>query len=688
MAQETEVFKLDLDAADFLDKAKNAKEALQTIGAAKNLEGLIQGISSSTRLLAGMAAAVGVVAAEVYAMKAAMDLVFAAEDIKAVNQQFETLTENAGIAGGALKKALEEAANGLIDDTELLKLANKALVDMGASAKQLPAIMETARKATAVMGGDLLTNVETITRAINTGQLRALKQLGLDVRNVDVIYREHAKTLGVATAALDDNGKRQAILNAVLEKGKTAFRGVNADAKEAQTTWQQTKVALSQLAEAFILAFDKTVGPTIKNYLKGLKDIAQETERWATAKFGEGPAQAAAQVGRLSDEITKLQGKLVDLEMETASKRVFEHVFGAGSAAKKVEELKNKINELRIERDTLELEASPEADEGDGITARMGGRFDVKEKRPRRAEAAGFDANEQLRIEAKLQSEIVALRRATFEDYLRTTDEEAFVKAASEDLKRLAEEETNAKISELKALQLQSNVDQGPKIIELQMQLHAQLLEIEDNTERARMDALDRLVSRSQTAADGISKAFRAGTKKAEMEFKDFGKRGEAMFTQFSSRLTAAFSAAGAEGANVGKIMKSMFLNVLADRAEAEGSLLLLSGLWPPNPLALGAGAGLLALGGFLRSQAGGGGGGAKGGGAGGGAGPEGGYKAGELSAASERPELAPEAYKRREVTVQIQGNYIEHPSMQEWLVDQIRKETDATAFKYEQVGE
>ena len=92
MAQETQLLKLDLDTKDFIEKLDKAESKLGSLGDPASVSGLVDTIKQ-------MGAVLGVVGAVAVGAKAALDLTLEAESVKAINQQFEVLTRNAGVSG-------------------------------------------------------------------------------------------------------------------------------------------------------------------------------------------------------------------------------------------------------------------------------------------------------------------------------------------------------------------------------------------------------------------------------------------------------------------------------------------------------------------------------------------------------------------------------------------------------------
>ena len=199
MADESILIKLDLDNKDFLNALKDSESGILGLSDTKNLKGLVEGFDSLLPLI-------GSVSVAVLALKTAMETVFDAESIKAINEQFEILSSNAGVAGDKLKEGLENAAGGLIDTTDLLKSANEALVKLGGSAAKLPELMEVARKASVITGQDLKSTFDLMVQAVESGNQRLLRRAGISV-DVTKAEKDYAASLGISSAALSDAEK-------------------------------------------------------------------------------------------------------------------------------------------------------------------------------------------------------------------------------------------------------------------------------------------------------------------------------------------------------------------------------------------------------------------------------------------------------------------------------------------------
>lgn len=678
MATETQLLKLDLDTKDFSSKLDEANLKLGEVSDPSKLTGLIDGLSSVTKIL-------GVIGTIGLAAKTALDLSMEAENVRLVNQQFEILTRNAGVAGETLKQSLIEIADGLVDDEDLLQAANAAVIQLGSNAERIPEVFTLARSVTTAFGGDLIANFERLNEALSTGNLRSLKQYGLTV-DQDRALRDYARTLGITVDALSEQERRTAILNAVLEKSRTAFAGVSNEVLVNTNAWTRLTVALGQLKETAAIVFDRIFGPLIKAEITGMTAIVQDFTRFLTAKFGEGPEAAQAQMERLTEQLNESGATIFDLE-----KKVEEMSRSYGAGAKYVGEYTAAVTQLNGEQRRFnELKA------------------EIAALRPEAAGGAGAGA-EQAVGDAKIQidSEVNAKRlevASKFETDLRNLQlarigQEISSATSIEEVERLQHERRVAmsqmlldKETQLRAAVLEGTMtrDQAEaQSVELRKALVADLRTVEMKAEDERLRALQNFAQVSSQAAGGFVAGFKSAAAQASRDVGNFSKLGQTAFNSFSANAANAFMELGKGTKSATEVMKSFFLNALADIAQSQGTIML-ANIY--NPAGMAAGAGLLVLAGLLRAMAGGGGGG--GGGALGSAtisaGQSGGFGTGGAMAPAvdvSQPQLE-EARRRREVQLVIQGNYFDTEATNRRLMEIIRSETDATGFSYVQIGQ
>lgn len=663
MAGEDKIsFKLDLDAEGAHEALKKLGEhLLHIVDKDKQIEKLVSQFKTLAIIGGGVAIAY-------QGVKAAIGFVAEAEEIKGVINQFEVLTEQAGIATDTLKEGMAKAAGGIIDDTNLLKIANESIVAMGKSAERLPELMNLARKATSVFGGDTEERFRSLTASISTLNLKALKQIGITV-DADKAMRDYAKQLGVAKDELSEAGRKQAVLNAVLEAGSKQFGAISDSGQKTKTILSQIDVAFSDLKEAAQLAFEAIAGNTVRSGLQSILRFAKELKTEAMADFGKGAEKASAQIETMTKRLEYFNAVLE--QNETMGGKLYDE---------------QTIRSMKAQRDELEktiavAQGAPDLSAG----VPMAGRGQRPKAEPGIGEAdkAGMIETEKVKariaemeakiLDAKLKQNEAAAIGATTDTQLeeiiskRAAMEDALVKAKLEALDQQAvKEPEKVRVIEAEKLQILAESANRQKGIENELR-------------ELRLRNAEEQVKNARTVADGMAAGFKEGSLRAKQDFQDMGKRGRDTFNTLNKTFVDSMTTWATTSAHGADIIKGFFLNMLGERAEAEGKLLIASSIFPPNPLGIAAGTALLGLGAYLKSKAGGAaGGGPSPGGAGGGA-PD---------VSSGGTTVAREEQKRKSVTVQVMGNYFETEQTKTRLMELIRESTDATDFKYVQIGQ
>lgn len=666
MASDDQIkFELDLDASKFKEGIEGARMALEAM--AKSSKALDEAMSQ----LKGLGEIAAVLYGAFKILQAVVGSVFEAENIKAVNQQFEILAKNAGVAGDALKEGLVKAAGGLVDDTDLIQAANKALVSMGDSANKLPDIMGLARKATAAFGGDLKNNFEAITQAVSTGNMKMLKGMNIVVDSEEAM-RRYAMSIGRTASQLTETERRHALLNAVLDKGKTAFEGVSDSVREAHNTWAQTVVMLKQVGETLTLVFEKTWGETVRKYLSGIREIASDTKKFIEYLYGTESKED--QIQRVSKEIVQLKAHLIDLE---AGKRGWwDSVFGP-SIQEQISKTRSQIEIAQMELNGLKNAASSPVEVK--ATAGRGG-IETPEQRAARLRDAQLDT--------KFAADYLKLQ----EQQLEFSEKIATSKAEWDNLEMSRRVTMEAqRDAELRAAQARydsglidaNNFQLAKEQIELQFMQRRE--EMRRTEEQRQLEIYDNQLRNAQNVGAGIGAAFRQGGAQAAAGMKNFGQQGQMMFKSFEKNSVSALQAFGAGTATASEAAKGFLFGMLADVAEAYGRMMMLTAFetFPAiNVPKLAAGAALVALSGFLRSQASG-----KSAGVGAPSGGVGGGAMGGVAGAAPEANVAQQETQKKSVTIAIQGNYFDTDQTRTRLLELVREASDATDYKYVQIG-
>jgi hypothetical protein len=674
---------VDLDTSEAIKKLSGLSDKITDSFEPKKADDLI----GSFKMLAVQAFAAVAVFETV---KKALEAIFEAEQIKAINQQFEVLAKNAGVAGAALKKGLEEAADGLADDTDLLKAANQALVSMGSNAADLPKTLDLARKVTAAFGGDLLQNFETLNQAIATGNTRMLKQFGIIVDTSQAV-KDYAKANGLAANELSKAGEQAALFQTITERGNKALAGVDLEVTKSKNAFDRLLVSLNQFKEAIILAFEKVAGPTVEKFFSGLNDMVGRFKTYLVSSFGEGVEKASATVEKLTPLLSEYQAELEKLEAMSPMQQFWE------GAQARIPQLKRSIEEIKTELVAAQQEVAAAASSApaqevtgpDGKVGTGGAEADAADKELRKQNLAKFN------------QEILQMEMAKNQALMQTATEFQQFEDLQRQQKATLEEQYLLQIEQIKLKPYLREGEAQTQILALTATHNAQMAALDSKLKDDRIRFIEEWAKRGQSATEQFSRGFQKMGLQAQADLGNLAKQGEFVSGVLTSHLVSAFTEIGKGSKNGADIMKGFLLGTLADIALQYGTVLTSMGIGLGDPVKIAAGAALLALGGLLKGLAGSQGGAttvSSGASSGGSAASYGGGRefstpgstqtADKLTPMDSTETVSQQEQKKKTVTVQIQGNYFETEETRRKLMDMIRSESDATDFRYVQVGQ
>lgn len=677
MADENDVsFKFTADTKELITSINSTKEAILSLGESKNLSGLIAGLENI-----GIIA--GTLGVAFFAVKEAFEAVFDAEKLKQTNAQFEMLATNAGVASEALLEQMKHASAGLIDENTLLQITNKGLVELGSNAERLGEVMELARKVTAVFGGDLSDRFQQISQAIATGQTRMLRQIGLTV-DANKAHIEYAKSIGVTVGALTDMDKQTALLNAVMEAGDTRFKGANANLTEAHNNWMQFKATMKDVGDALTLIFDKIFGGYIKEALQGLSLMAKDFMHLAGI-YGTGTEGMKAQSSALKEEVKSLEKELFKLNMTT-------NEYNKAS----VQASSNEINKKLTEKIALikQLDAKLAEDrKNQEETA-------DKERSAIEAEQARKRAELGRETQIKVDKELNTLRKQGLQTSFENSKEQWMTEAQ---YKELIEQNTQEKINQIQA-KAQNQIDEYERqrrdgklttaqFEELQdaiqtdanLESHKLKLELIDQEQKRLEEFYNWQMIHGKTSTQQIEAGWQSAGIQAVQSLQKSANIGAVAFGSLQKNSKAAFIAMGDGSKSAGDAMKGFIFSSLADIAEAQGELHVAAGIASMNPVEFAEGGVLLALSGFLRSQAGGG---SSMGGSGGGGGGGGGVSSSSSSSAGDSAAPSAQVTPAQHMQIVVQGNIFDSDATRTRLMELMRQAQDMQDFRLVQIGQ
>lgn len=666
-------FTLDLDNSSFLEGAKQSLDAINSIGKSGGIESLVSGLEEGLGEIA-------LIAVALEGMKKAFEIAFDADHIRAVNAQFDAFAVNAGVVPEKLKQGLEDASHGWVDNTTLMSAANKAMSQLTVGTEKLPEVMDLARRATATMGGDFVENFESMTQAIANGNVKALAHLGLKI-DLNKAYRDYASSIGVTVDVLSQEGQQQARLNALLDLGKTKFQSNTEALTETTNTWKVFKATLSEVSEVLTILFDRVLGPILRTTFTMMNKSLSDVKNSLLATFGIGAEKVEGMTG-------KLKTLTEELEQAKKAQAAATDFSSAQQAANRVTALTNQIKNYN--------------DELNKVKTTDKAYLAQQQQQAAQEEAIGnqkvqhhsVDLDKKAKKEAEYAKEVENLKKQVLDEEMKsmTTIDQANSIFQQKEKMELAQ--IDAQRMALIAKHRQALISENAFKEQMAQLDHLRTLKAEHDTaqqEAMQKQALDNYVRQSNNAFEGISRSFHAHAMKAEMDLKNWGMLGDTVFDSMSNNAVAGFEAIGSGAQSAGDAMKGFMFNSLAEIAEAEGKLLLATALL--NPANAVAGAALLVLAGFLKSQAGAagakGGGSIGGGGSGGSTGGAATPSAGSVGGGQPLPSQAAANTSNGNGMTQIvvQGSIFDSAATQTRMADLVRAASDGTGFSIQRIG-
>lgn len=649
----------DKVAKSFSNSSEDIKDAIGEIS--PSLGSLSNNISKA------IASPLGLVTASVVALGAAVkgsfDLTLAGEKLLKIDKQFESLSTSAGIAGDKLKDAFITSLDGLIDDSDAIQALNKSIVTLGLKAGQLPQVMELARKATNLFGGDVVNNFEAINQAIATGATRQLRGLGLII-NSDEAYAKYAKSIGVTKDLLTESGKQQALLNEVLEKGEAKFAGVALRSDNLTESLQRLKVESNNSLEDFQKSFAKSFGPPATRLIDfitekikggiGLKELAAivvSPSSVLSALTSQATRAAAGldltvlSVEDLKTKITEsystidgLNKRIIDLTAQRKEAKDISTIARLDndlratktSAIEAEKQLKSLYSALNLKlgpedlSTTLPVGAKKPTIADDSVDQKFLSEATMK----REKELTDFLLQQnQARLNSKIQTNVIALNNTlTNAAKLQLTEENLDIQD------KLREEQKNQQIAAIRLKYkddtLNNKVDEKIALQAIEENFAQQRIQAEQNRFQQlkllnqqfvfeQTTGFQTVLSGFQLMSDGMNEAATKTNESLSKQFKDLG---ETIFNSVGSRVGSAFQAFGSalrKGEDAGQAFVNTMGKQIAEIASQIGNFFIQAGIARvaasygadgTGYVMIAAGAALNVIGGMISASIGGGG--------------------------------------------------------------------------------
>lgn len=141
-------------------------------------------------------------------------------DVADLQSSFTALTGAIGESADVMLGKLRSAFGGTITDADLMQSANEALAK-GAqlTAGHMDTLAKSARTMADMVGGDAKASFDSMLSAIAKGNEKELRQLPINMANIEKSVKAHASALGVESKELTVSQRQHALRNAVLAEG-------------------------------------------------------------------------------------------------------------------------------------------------------------------------------------------------------------------------------------------------------------------------------------------------------------------------------------------------------------------------------------------------------------------------------------------------------------------------------------
>jgi hypothetical protein len=272
-----------------------------------------------------------------------------AGELEGIKTGFETLQKSIGQAPLSSLKALRDATQGLISDTQLYQRANQAVL-LGVPTDTFNSAAAAAVKLGRAMGIDAAFGLESLSLGLGRQSRLYLDNLGIIV-SAEEAYRNFGKTVGKSAADLDDAEKKAAFFAEALKKIKERADELPDPLDSVAIAQQKAAVAQDNTNRAFLEAFNNTRSLTEAYKLQAA--IVEASSKNAVI-FGAVYGELAAVVRDLTNKVW-----LLTLGFTTGLAQGINALFKV-SPEKQVEKLNASISatQKQIEALTSEIEAA------------------------------------------------------------------------------------------------------------------------------------------------------------------------------------------------------------------------------------------------------------------------------------------------------------------------------------------
>jgi hypothetical protein len=294
-------------------------------GAIGNVENSLKGLDKSAGTLAdglgGLLAGAGIagIGALVAGIGgAAVDMAKTAAETERLGTAFDQLAGKAGQSGDAILAAMQQAARGTVSNADLMASANRAmLLGVADSAGEMAQLMDVASARGKAMGESTSQAFSDLVTGIGRMSPMILDNLGITI-DAQKAYDDYARQLGVTSQSLDDAGKKQAILNAVIQSSTDLVKDNKDAGDDAASNYERMDAALTNAKDSLGSLFGPAVAVVAQKIADAATSAAQALEQVGQksnlGQITQEALAAQASLGGLEDTLRTQTALLADMK--------------------------------------------------------------------------------------------------------------------------------------------------------------------------------------------------------------------------------------------------------------------------------------------------------------------------------------------------------------------------------------
>ena len=304
-------------STDNATKSKNRYNKVEKGVAGATANGTKAFAKQAGSINSGLVPAYATLAANVFAISAAFNVLSRAAEVRTLEQGFTRLGNTVGQTAGLIADSIVSITDGAISMDQALRSAASGF-SAGFSTAEISGLAEVAKNASIALGRDLEDSFGRLIRGVGKLEPEILDELGIFIR-LDDAAEKYAQQLGRAASSLTQAERRQAFMNEALTQGQKKFAAVGGAVDP--NPFNQLAASFQNLTQSILSFVNGALGPLIN--LLGNNTVAL---LGALTLFGSGVAKsmlpALNQLGEKAQYASDQQQKLADHSVVSANAQV------------------------------------------------------------------------------------------------------------------------------------------------------------------------------------------------------------------------------------------------------------------------------------------------------------------------------------------------------------------------------